>query len=552
MSEKWYLRTQDDTFGPETRERLLEWAKMGRIQPGQEISNDGETWKPAVEIPFLDMRWSIDIGDGTPRGPFNRHAAEALLKSGRLPPGSKLVEVPPAFEVAESAPTPEAAPDPDPSPTVEPERAEQEPEVKVVEKIVKVPVEVIKEVPVEKIVEKEVVKEVPVEKVVEREVRVEVPVEVIKEVPVEKIVEKERIVEVESPELLARAAALEAAVAAAREEGAKALSEAQQERELAITTLRAEGEKALSAAREQHEHELLAARQQGEKALSAAREQHEQELLAARQQGEQALSAARERHEQELLAARQQGEQALSAERAESERTKKALEEAKRETLTLESEIRRLPPNAKEAADTEAAVYWLMRDEADDLERAIAEEKAEAEAAQKRWHARADRLAARRVEILKRIGDDAKDMKSRALRANPMDPRTVQLRQELDALRLVAEKNSYESGQRIKELTRALNEKTTEASRLAVQVTDVKRLQDQIQELREKLQLREKELMAERQASEELRRSTEAAQQSLLKRLSELESGLPGGHTDQSREARAQASRFPSWMQLKK
>ena len=153
MSEKWYLRTQDDTFGPETRERLLEWAKMGRIQPGQEISNDGETWKPAVEIPFLDMRWSIDIGDGTPRGPFNRHAAEALLKSGRLPPGSKLVEVPPAFEVAESAPTPEAAPDPDPSPTVEPERAEQEPEVKVVEKIVKVPVEVIKEVPVEKIVE---------------------------------------------------------------------------------------------------------------------------------------------------------------------------------------------------------------------------------------------------------------------------------------------------------------------------------------------------------------------------------------------------------------
>ena len=505
MSEKWYLRTQDDTFGPEARERLLEWAKMGRIQPGQEISNDGETWKPAVEIPFLDMRWSIDIGDGTPRGPFNRHAAEALLKSGRLPPGSKIVEVPPAFEVAEPAPAPEATPDPAPPSAAEPVQAE--PEVKVVEKIVKVPVEVVKEVPVEKIVEREVrvevpvevIKEVPVEKIVEKEV--------VKEVPVEKIVEKERIVEVESPELLARAAALEAAVAAAREEGAKALSAAQQEREQAITTLRAEGEKALSAAREQHE--------------------------------------------QELLAARQQGEQALSAERAESERTKKELEEAKRETLTLESEIRRLPSNAKEAADTEAAVYWLMRDEADDLERAIAEEKAEAEAAQKRWHARADRLAARRIEILKRIGDDAKDMKSRALRANPVDPRTVQLRQELDALRLVAEKSAYESGQRIKDLTRALNEKTTEASRLAVQVADVKRLQDQIQELRERLQLREKELLAERQASEELRRATESAQQSLLKRLSELESGLPG-HTDQSREARAQASRFPSWMQLKK
>ena len=159
MSEKWYLRTQDDTFGPETRERLLEWAKMGRIQPGQEISNDGETWKPAVEIPFLDMRWSIDIGDGTPRGPFNRHAAEALLKSGRLPPGSKIVEVPPAFEVADPAPAPEAVPDPEPAPAAEPVSAE--PAVKVVEKIVKVPVEVVKEVPVEKVVYRDRQENVP-------------------------------------------------------------------------------------------------------------------------------------------------------------------------------------------------------------------------------------------------------------------------------------------------------------------------------------------------------------------------------------------------------
>lgn len=52
--------------------------------------------------------------------------------------------------------------------------------------------EVIKEVPVEKIVEKVVVKEVPVEKIVEKVVEKKVPVEkvVVKEVPVEKIVEK--------------------------------------------------------------------------------------------------------------------------------------------------------------------------------------------------------------------------------------------------------------------------------------------------------------------------------------------------------------------------
>ncbi|MBR5067773.1 MAG: hypothetical protein IKX25_00060 [Bacteroidales bacterium] len=75
------------------------------------------------------------------------------------------------------------------------------PQIKIVEKIVKVPVEKIVEkrveVPVEKIIEKRV--EVPVEKIVEK--RVEVPVEKIVEkrveVPVEKIVEK--IVKVEVP-----------------------------------------------------------------------------------------------------------------------------------------------------------------------------------------------------------------------------------------------------------------------------------------------------------------------------------------------------------------
>ena len=471
MAEQWYLRTQDDTFGPESRERLLEWAKMGRIQPGQEISSDGETWLPAVEVPFLDMRWSIDIGDGTPRGPFNRHAAEALLRSGRLPSGSKLVEVEPAFETetaeeAMSETVQETVRETEPEAVQETvQEAVVEPEIKIVEKIIEVPVEKI----IEKEVIKEIVKEVPVDRIVEKEVLVEVPVEkivekeVIKEVPVERIVEKERIVEVESAALLAKAAALEAAVAAAREEGAKA----------------------------------------------------------------------------------------LVAERAEMDRAKRELEEAKRETLTLESEIKRLPSNAREAADMEAAVYWLMRGEADDLERMLAEEKQAAEAAQKRWRERSEKLVARRVEILKKIGDDAKDMKQRALRMNPVDPRTAQVKQELDALRIVAERNAHESGMRIKDLTRLLNEKTTEVKRLSVQVEDVKRLQEQIRELREKLQMRDRELQAERQKVEEVRRACAASQQALLARLSELESGLPG-NSNQSREAHAQASRFPSWMGFKK
>lgn len=171
MNESWYLRTQDETFGPESKAQLIEWAKLGRIQPGQEISTDQMNWRHVEDVAFLDMRFSIDIGDGNARGPFNKEAAAALLASGRLPPTATMIEVREPFMDNE---------------TEEAQAATGEGATQVVEKIV----EKIVEVPVEKIVEKEVRVEVPVEKIVEKEVRVEVPVEKIVEVPVEKIVEK--------------------------------------------------------------------------------------------------------------------------------------------------------------------------------------------------------------------------------------------------------------------------------------------------------------------------------------------------------------------------
>ena len=166
MSEsKWYLRTQNDTFGPETEAKLTEWARLGRIQPGQEISDDNVIWRRVEDVPFLDMRFSIDIGDGNPRGPFNRAAAEALLASGRLPKTSTLVEVREPFPVEEdlkpveeNPPVEEQAPveGQDSAPVEEPApAAEPAPVEKVIEKIV----EKVVEVPVEKIVEKIVVDE---------------------------------------------------------------------------------------------------------------------------------------------------------------------------------------------------------------------------------------------------------------------------------------------------------------------------------------------------------------------------------------------------------
>ena len=192
MSETtWWLRTQDETFGPEPESRLVEWARMGRIQPGQEVSSDEIVWRRVEEVPFLDMRFSIDIGDGRPRGPFNKAAAEALLASGRLPPTASLVEVRAPFEELASEELPPASAAEDSAATDA--TTDAKPDEKVVEKIVEKEVRVEVPVPVEKIVERIVVKrvEVPVEKVVEK------VVEKIVEVPVERIVE--RVIEVEPP-----------------------------------------------------------------------------------------------------------------------------------------------------------------------------------------------------------------------------------------------------------------------------------------------------------------------------------------------------------------
>ena len=117
-----------------------------------------------------------------------------------------------------------------------------------------------------------------------------------------------------------------------------------------------------------------------------------------------------------------------------------ATEAAQREALELTAEIQRLPPTAAEAADVRAAVYQLMVDEAEDIARTMEEEKREVEAARERARKRADRLLGRRQELLRRIGTSADDMKRRALIDHPEDPRTVNLRRELDALRILNEK----------------------------------------------------------------------------------------------------------------
>ena len=491
MKNQWYLRTQDETFGPETKERLIEWARMGRIQPGQDISEDGESWHPATEIPFLDMRWSIDIGDGQPRGPFNKHAAQALLASGRLPRGSKLVEVRPSFTELE----PEAGQDSQDHQDHQDLKDAKEPKDS------------------KGLSDLGGAKDTAeLQALQAQNARLEAKIKQMRE--------DAKAVRAELAEAQKLLAAKDSVLAERNSELAERTSalEAKESELAAKNSALAERNSALAA----KNSELAAVRAENEKSLRALESQKESELAAK---------------DSEIARA----QQAVSAARASE-----AEYEAK--ILSLSDEIKRLPPTARLAADAQAAVYALMKEEADELSAALEAENREAEMLRQYRRQRTERLLARRQEILKHIGTDAEDMTRRALLAHPDDPRTTQLRQELDALRILQEKTALDSEQKIRDLSAKLRERDAEVKRLQQQKSDLTVVYRQLQETREKLQRREKELMDERQKAEEERQQHAAAQQTLLARLSALEMGLPGA-THQSREARS--VRLAPWMGLK-
>ncbi len=450
---KWYLRTQDETFGPETEAHLIEWARLGRVQPGQEISEDQVIWRKVEEVPFLDMRFSIDIGDGNPRGPFNRAAAEALLASGRLPPTATLVEVRAPFEdeTTEEGPAAESATE-SPAPSNGPET----PAVQVVEKIV--------EKPVEKIVEK------VVEKVV---------------------VDETRVKELEG--LLAE-------------------------------------ERRHTADLQSRLDDLLRAKADAEAALRTMSEACDAKARALAEKDQQLTE------KDQQCAARAQTEQTLVA-----------------QVAALEDELKRLPAAASEVADIQAAVFKIMQDESAELGATLEREKAEFEEVRKRHQAREAALTERRREILKMSGRNVEEMTRKALVERPEDPRTACLRRDLENLRRVHEKALYESEAKIRQLSEQIRASRAEALRASEGAGDVTQLRVEAEQLRERLQRAEKDLVAERQRCEELRQREAMNKHALMTRLAALESPSIGStesvETNQSREAKL--VKLPNWMRLK-
>lgn len=494
---KWYLRTQDETFGPESKEKLIEWAELGRVQPGQEISDDNLVWRKVEEVPFLDMRFSIDIGDGTPRGPFNKVAAKSLLASGRLPKTASMIEVRPPFELDER-----------PAALEEPKIVEKivEKEVRVevpvekiveVEKVIEVPVEKIVEVEVEKFIEKLV--EVPVEKIVEKEVRVEVPVEKIVEKVVEKVVVDE-----------SRVHELEGVIESERRHAAE---------------LQAKLDEALKNASEL------------KRTLSA----RDLELASAKSEIVN--------RDQEIVAR----DSKLAAAAADVKHANERSEKLNEQVIALEDELKRLPAAASEVADIQAALFKILQDEASVVLATLEREKAEFEETRKRYQDRQEKLSEVRREILKMSGRDVEEMTRKALVARPEDPRTTRLRRDYEELQRVHEKAMHDNELKVRQLADQLRLAQAEGSRMGESMKDIAQLRAEAEQLREQLQRAQKDLLGEKQRNDELVQREAMSKQTLMARLASLESPSIGTvvsmETNQSREAKQ--VKLPAWMKLK-
>ncbi len=245
----------------------------------------------------------------------------------------------------------------------------------------------------------------------------------------------------------------------------------------------------------------------------------------------------------------------VAGENEKATKDEKAVSEKLREQVhSLEDELRRLPQTASEVADIQAAVYSIMTSEAEELAAIIEAEKKEADDFRRRHEERADKLLERRRLLLKRAGSNIEDMTRRALVERPEDPRMARMRKEYDAFRQHSEKMALESERKIRELSDQLRTSRAETARVAEGMRDITQLRAEIEDLKARLQLREKELLESKQANEALRQQQATSQQALMARLASLESPSIGTAstlaTNQSREAKL--VKLPSWMRIGK
>lgn len=81
----WYLKKSDgNIFGPVDDDACVQWAREGRIVPGDQLSEDKLVWIEPSTLEQLGLDWFIPMDDGSPYGPIHALALSELIADDEL------------------------------------------------------------------------------------------------------------------------------------------------------------------------------------------------------------------------------------------------------------------------------------------------------------------------------------------------------------------------------------------------------------------------------------------------------------------------------------
>ncbi len=598
-TRQWFLRIGGETvFGPVSTQGLIVWAEQGRILPGHEVSTDRKKWLQAISVEWLDMRWFVDDGEGELRGPLNRLAAEALLKSGKVPEGAQLVSADDVEQDAaaerETKRSDKPAHEPVPDDVFRVRIRELEAMVTSQrERLAKLShADALETVQHERDVLSSLVKEAETQRDTilrnaakdtrAHERKLELLRQQIKKLEQQLEESNNRILlsdeaaaarpaqidKMESEQLVEQAR--REAAEQVRGEAAEQIAELKRATEVLQAKLALAGQ-ALAEARASVEAERESLSRENEElvkrlsALEQAVEFHERraqetgQILATR---EAELAAARERVEAwERRAVRAEESACAAAEKACASEAAFAelLVDANTRDNTYLEKIAALekacaqPPEetARFFAD-QAAVFELIKAEVEELSKTMESERTHVEQLKEWSLQRQQTLAERRQTLLKQLGNSPGEMTRRSVREQPSDPNAARLRIELDNLRIAHQRELRQAEDRERDMQRKLRVFEAEASKLQGQAIEGEKMGRRMQELSEVLRKREQELADERKNRDAEREQFQGSQQALMMRIDTLEKASRPTAPDEIQMAEARNVKLASWMRLKK
>ena len=597
-TRQWFLRINGETvFGPVPTQGLVVWAEQGRILPGHEVSLDRKKWVQAVSLELLDMRWFVDDGEGELRGPLNKLAAEALIKSGKVPEGAQLVSADDVETEAVAEPAVSLKEKPhEPIPEELFRQRIRELESMVSEQRERLSklshADALETVQHERDVMATLLKEAEAQRETilrnaEKDARAnERKLDVLRQ-QVKKAeqhleetnsrlslseeaaaVRPEQIDKQESDRIAAEAAH-EAAEQVRRESEAR-MNALQCEAEALRTKLVASEQVLAEAQAACQARMAVCAAEEGackkrvselEQALQFHERKAEEtaQILAEREaalEGERARAAEQE---QRLAQAETTVREAETKARASEASFAELLTDANvRDTLyqekiaALEKACAQSPEETSRFFADQAAVYELVKSEIEELAATMEQERSHVEQL-KDWSVkRQHTLQERRQTLLKHMGGSPSEMTRRAVREQPSDPQVARMRAELENLRV-----TYQREVRLAELKeRDLQDKVrlleSESSRLLGRIVEGDKKGQKLQELEELIRRREHELSDERRTREDERAQFVATQQALLMRIDTLEKSTKPVTPEETQAFEAHNVKLASWMRLKR